>query len=1206
MQLAEHSGVAVNDSSGDVYVADTANHRIDEFDPSKPAGEQFIRAWGWGVADGSSELQTCTTSCQVGLGGSEPGQFESPNFIAVDNSGGTSTGDVYVADTANGLVSKFEADGTLVSSWGVGGQVSGSTATDGPFGSITGVAVDTAGILYVGNSARFFFKFGQDDTFTEDFLTEANSGAFGVAVDSLGLIYKVRPSRVVAKLSASGVIVINLVDTEASGIAVDSSNNDSYVVHLSEVSHLDSNAVPQEKSFGSGHLTAASGIAADAATHAVYVVSSASSQVVVFASVPLPEPVTEPANPIGATSATLNGTVNPEGVPLSECFFEWGETESYGETAACEAPDASEVGAGNTPVPVHADISNLQTATHYHFRLVAANANNPAGEPSVSEDEELLTLGPLISEESASQITANAANISGLINPNGEATSFLVEYVTEAQFQASQYAEATKVPLLPIPIGSGSEFVEVSQQLFELTPGMTYHFRLVASNSAATTNGADRSFTTFTLPGPFLPDGRAYEMISPPRKIGEVFVPDRLGGSCGECLPGENFQLGPMQASPDGEAVAYEGEPFSESLGSAVNSYLGTRSAGGWGEQDLSSAQFSSGVSAQGHQAFSADLSQAILYQVEPVLSPQAPARGGKGFANLYLQSAGSLQPLITAEPPERDPSTGEANSFITVFAGANAGTASSPAFSHVVFEANDALTTEVPGVTPAAPKIAPGEHCEFPGENCNLYEWVGGQPRLVNVLPGNKEAATGATIGSGRLLAAEPTFEARAIDHAISADGSRVFWSGESGQVYVRIDGDETVELQDHVGKFLTATPDGSKVLLSDGCVYDLQHKECEADLTEGQGGFEGILGAAEDLSHVYFIDTKALSGGAENANHEHAEEGKFNLYAWERGAGPSFIGRLATRDNQVTFGAGAWRATVSARTAQVSPDGRYLAFMSQAPLTPGFVNEAKSGECGLLEGPVCFEVFEYDTSSASLSCVSCNPSGQQPLGPSNLSLIRGIPGSPPLRQPANLTPAGNGRLFFESQDVLSQRDTNGSIQDVYEWEPDGVGSCARAGGCVFLISSGNAANDSMFLDSSADGNDAFLVTRERLLPRDQNDQLDLYDARAPHVPGEAVGFNEGETAPCAGEACRGPLSSPAESLAPGSSIFSGPGNFALSFSAPPKPKPLARAQKLAKALKACAKKPPKKRRACRAQAKKRYGPIKARTKPKSHKGGK
>jgi hypothetical protein len=101
--VGKSSGVAVNAVTHDVFVADTGNNRVDEFDPSKPPAEQFMRAWGWGVADGAAELQTCgpdafpvTIICQKGLSGPGVGELNAPSVIAVDNSGGASDGDVYV------------------------------------------------------------------------------------------------------------------------------------------------------------------------------------------------------------------------------------------------------------------------------------------------------------------------------------------------------------------------------------------------------------------------------------------------------------------------------------------------------------------------------------------------------------------------------------------------------------------------------------------------------------------------------------------------------------------------------------------------------------------------------------------------------------------------------------------------------------------------------------------------------------------------------------------------------------------------------------------------------------------------------------------------------------------------------------------------------------------------------------------------------
>ena len=380
----------------------------------------------------------------------------------------------------------------------------------------------------------------------------------------------------------------------------------------------------------------------------------------------------------------------------------------------------------------------------------------------------------------------------------------------------------------------------VAQGIIGLAPGSAYHFRLVAVGAAASGHGEDRAFRTYAQVSSGLPDGREYEMVSPVQKLGEVFAPERdefLGGSCKECLPGINSVMTPMQPARDGEAVAYEGQPFSTGLAPTPNEYVSRRSGGGWATQSITSPLASKGErdGLSGFKAVAPDLSRGVLFQSERNLSPEAPpGENGKSYNDLYLWQAGepapTLRPLVTQKPPHRTPDLPQAsNGFELAFAAGNWGTAAVPAFGHLVFEANDALTDEIPGIAPAAPEVeagACGGFSEGPGGDrftegdCNLYEWVGGQLRLINVLPGNTTVATHVVIGAGRRLATipgskpVPSSQAADVDHAISADGERIFWSDEQGQVFVRIDGMETKEIHDP-GEFLTASVDGSRVLL-------------------------------------------------------------------------------------------------------------------------------------------------------------------------------------------------------------------------------------------------------------------------------------------------------------------------------------------------------------------------------------------------------
>jgi DNA-binding beta-propeller fold protein YncE len=96
-QFNSISGLAI-DAADDVYVSDRDNHRIQKFDNLG----SFLFMWGWGVEDGSSAFQTCTSGCQEGLAGSGDGQFDRAAGVAVD-----AAGNVYVVDQNNHRVQKF-------------------------------------------------------------------------------------------------------------------------------------------------------------------------------------------------------------------------------------------------------------------------------------------------------------------------------------------------------------------------------------------------------------------------------------------------------------------------------------------------------------------------------------------------------------------------------------------------------------------------------------------------------------------------------------------------------------------------------------------------------------------------------------------------------------------------------------------------------------------------------------------------------------------------------------------------------------------------------------------------------------------------------------------------------------------------------------------------------------------------------------------
>jgi DNA-binding beta-propeller fold protein YncE len=129
--------MASDQASGNVYVADSGNNRIEKFD----ANGNFIAAWGWGVADGKAQAEVCTSNCQAGIAGSGPGQLSGPNSVAT-----SSTGKVFVGDAGNQRVEKFDADGNFLAT------IDGPNTPQGHFACVGGVAVDQSGNLWTADS----------------------------------------------------------------------------------------------------------------------------------------------------------------------------------------------------------------------------------------------------------------------------------------------------------------------------------------------------------------------------------------------------------------------------------------------------------------------------------------------------------------------------------------------------------------------------------------------------------------------------------------------------------------------------------------------------------------------------------------------------------------------------------------------------------------------------------------------------------------------------------------------------------------------------------------------------------------------------------------------------------------------------------------------------------------------------------------------
>jgi hypothetical protein len=695
---------------------------------------------------------------------------------------------------------------------------------------------------------------------------------------------------------------------------------------------------------------------------------------------------------------------------------------------------------------------------------------------------------PLLGETWSFSVRNDSARLSAEVNPNGLPTAYHFDYIANAAYEANLAAAkegftgASKAPPVADPnIGTGSAVVKVTQLLSSLPASTAYRYRIVAHNSAGTVPGQPFSFATLPSNAPAVLDGRGFELVSPI---------DKNGG--GVQAPGTIAGGGVLQGAADGGKVTYSSTAsFAGGQGAPpASQYVAARSGSGWSTQNITAPVFSGTYDAldQGvpYQLFSPGLARGLLLNGDhcrgegeacAVANPPLPGTDApEGYQDYYLLEGSAYTALLGSANAAY--LTLEPSHFDLRFAGA------SPDLGHVILSSCAKLTAN-------ASEVALGEGCDPARQN--LYEWSGAGLSLVNLLPSETTGTPGAK------LAAQSS--------AVSGDGNRVYFTEEGG-LYLR-EG-STTKLVGAEGEFQLASPDGATALYTkpDEHLYRYQAGGggTSTDLTP-TGGVAGVLGASAALDTVYYQD----AGG---------------LRRWHSGATSTVAA------GPEAAAQGDWPPATGA--ARVSPDGTKLLFDSTESLT-GYDNT------DLNTGQADSEVFLYD---GALTCVSCNPTNERPLGASRIpgALANGTAeGSTDSYKPRALSADGK-RVFFNSADALVLTDVNRDktsgvgIEDAYEWEAQGEGSCNRADGCIALISSGRDPVPSSFVDASADGSDAFFLTGASLVRSDPG-SVDLYDAR--------VGGGFPEPSPplaCEGDACQPLPSQPTDPTL--DTLLTGPGN--------------------------------------------------------------
>jgi uncharacterized protein (TIGR02145 family) len=183
-------------------------------------------------------------------------------------------------------------------------------------------------------------------------------------------------------------------------------------------------------------------------------------------------------------SATISGSVNPNFLS-STVTFEWGATTSYGNTIT---PTQSPIN-GSSAVGISTNLTGLTPGTTYHFKIIAINELGTSN----SNDFTFTTLGlvPTATTQDATDIKLNTATINGSVNPNHLTSMVSFEWGTTSSFGNS--ITPTQSPV------DGNTLVNLSANLSGLTPGTTYHYRIVATNELGTSNSENMTFTTYSV-----------------------------------------------------------------------------------------------------------------------------------------------------------------------------------------------------------------------------------------------------------------------------------------------------------------------------------------------------------------------------------------------------------------------------------------------------------------------------------------------------------------------------------------------------------------------------------------------------------------------------------------------------------------------------------------------------------------------------------
>ena len=1291
--LSDPGGVAVSEATGDVYVLNRGENSVDEFDSSG----DFVSAWGWGVnAAGSKRAyEQCVSDCVAGaahagfdLGAAQAITLDNCTHEGEPCTEDPSVGDLYVAAKSGEegeAIEKFAPDGAeLERITKVKYEELGfSEAEELEAEDTNGLAVGSNGTVWLYYAERLYPLSDENlsNETKEPLETGFEGGAGGTArpgvavaggdfyVGHEGFGESRGQSDVVAKevleeeSETELEAVIEALDREdTTGLAVDESSSeadpsrgDVYLDQGDAIRAFDSAGAEvqrfgDEEEGGKGALQQGAGVAVDAQTDTVYAADEGADRIDVYpprmGAAPAVDSVD--AHEVTAESALLQAQVDTDGSEASY-RFEYGTAPCSSSPSACtpvpktqESP-ASLLGSfGDQGVEARlrngTDEMSVLADTTYHYRVVVADAHG-----TVASAEGSFTTLPEHTEGVAD------ARVWEMVSPpdkDGGGVEIGTPFGSVAGGRVAEAAEdgqsLTYVTNGPVGQAEGNRSFEPTQMLSVRGPAGWQESRDIVTPSEHAEGvqfgfGSEYRFFSSNLA---LAVVQPYSVSSRTRLAEPPLSPPTSEAERGHQEKTLYVRAdGPIQPQDTQAALYDEAQENGRTMGDAGYGYValvtGANAPGaqfGWEPpEDEPLLHFEGATPDLDHIVIKSNVQGAC----EPGPLGCVP--------ELYEWSEGVLR-LVSRLPDRQpsEPSEGEARF------------GSSPEVSvrHAISDS--------------------GSRVFWRGQHLYMSEATSEPTQTIQL-----DTAQPGVFGEGGNP--NPVFQ------TASSDGSLALFTDEQSLTEGAGATDEKPDLyaydaSDHTLSDLTPCrseedPKTHKSVCVENA--DMQGRALgasEAGCDEGQNGCyvyfvaNGVLCEHENLEHE--CEAKNARGEAAtpgDCGFGHPAGTTCNLYVERREDGawkpPTFIATLSSADRpdfEAKFGGDNQGEGDMMTSARVSPNGRYLAFMSERPLTGYDNHDAVTGEADE-------EVFLYEAGAEGgrgrLVCASCDPSGAQPTGvfdlPTQASEVGAgllvdrngvwaehrLAGSLPDWMPetihlANYQPrylSNSGRLYFNSPSELVPQATNGK-EDVYEYEPAGVPQGAhgctgaseaysqRAEGCVALISSGTASGEAAFVDASESGGegpggeelaegggDVFFVTAARLVPQDTDDSFDVYDAHECTRAEPCFPAPEGRAASvCEGEECLSSASPPPASASVASGSPSGQGNMpatqGVSSSKTVKSKPPTRAQELAKALASCRDKykhAAKRRASCERVARKRYGPVKKK-KPASKKAKK